>query len=103
MAPGSIVTGERPQTTVPTQSLYLLNSPYVMKMAKLAAQELLADCPDGDSARVSLAYLRIFNRAPSSDEIRAALNFVQAKPDSNAGWTALCQALWASHEFLSRS
>jgi len=103
MAPGSVVTGERPQTTVPTQSLYLLNSPYVMKMAELAAQKLLTDCPDGDSARVSLAYQRIFNRAPSSDEIRAALDFIQSKPDSKTGWTAFCQALWASHEFLSRS
>jgi dienelactone hydrolase/Ca2+-binding EF-hand superfamily protein len=102
MTAGSIVTGQRPQTTVPAQSLYLLNSPYVMKMAGFAAQRLLTERPKSEPHRVKLAYERIFNRPPSEAEIEAALTFVKTKPDAQQAWAALCQSLWASHEFLAR-
>jgi dienelactone hydrolase/Ca2+-binding EF-hand superfamily protein len=103
MTPGSIVTGQRPQTTVPAQSLYLLNSPYVLKAAEFAAQRLLTDRPKSEPHRVKLAYERIFNRPPTDAEVEAALKFVKTKPDAAQGWAALCQSLWASHEFLARS
>lgn len=103
MAAGSIVTGQRPQTTVPAQSLYLLNSPYVLKAAEFAAQRLLTDRPKSEPHRVKLAYERIFNRPPTEAEIEAALKFVKTKPDATQAWAALCQSLWASHEFLARS
>ena len=102
MAAGSTVTGQRPQTTVPAQSLYLLNSGYVMKMAEFAAQRLLTERPKSEPHRVKLAYERIFNRTPTDAEIEAALAFVKTKPDAAQGWAALCQSLWASHEFLAR-
>ena len=102
MTPGSIVTGQRPQTTVPAQSLYLLNSPYVLKAAGFAAQRLLTDRPKSELHRVKLAYERIFNRPPTETEVDAALKFVKTKPDATQGWAALCQSLWASHEFLAR-
>jgi len=103
MTPGSIVTGQRPQTTVPAQSLFLLNSSYVLKAAEFAAQRLLTDRPKSEPARVKLAYERIFNRPPTDAEIEAALTFVKTKPTPQAGWAAFCQSLWASHEFLARS
>jgi cephalosporin-C deacetylase-like acetyl esterase len=103
MAAGSTVTGQRPQTTVPSQSLYLLNSAYVIRMAEFAAQALLTERPKSEPARVKLAYERIFNRTPTDTEIEAALAFVKTKPDAARGWAALCQSLWASHEFLARS
>jgi len=102
MTPGSIVTGQRPQTTVPAQSLYLLNSPYVLKAAEFAAKRLLTDRPKSEPHRVKLAYERIFNRPPTDAEIEAALKFVKTNPDATHGWAALCQSLWASHEFLAR-
>ncbi len=42
-------------------------------------------------------------KPPTDSETRAALDFIQSKPDAKTGWTAFCQALWASHEFLARS
>jgi hypothetical protein len=74
-----------------------------MKMAEFAAQRLLADCPKSEPHRVKLAYERIFNRTPSEAEVQTALGFVKTKPDAKQGWAALCQSLWASHEFLARS
>ena len=103
MTPGSIVTGQRPQTTVPAQSLYLLNSPYVLKAAEFAAKRLLTDRPKSEPHRVKLAYERTFNRPPTEAEVEAALKFVKTKPDATQGWAALCQSLWARHEFLARS
>ena len=52
---------------------------------------------------MKLAYERIFNRPPTDTEVEAALAFVKTKPDAVKGWAALCQSLWASHEFLARS
>ena len=102
-APGSVVTGQRPQTTVPAQSLYLLNSPLVTKMAERAAQRLLVDRPTSEPHRVTLAYERVFNRSPTETEIRAALDFIKTQPDVSTGWAAFCQSLWASQEFLARN
>jgi hypothetical protein len=102
MAAGSSVTGQRPQTTVPTQSLYFLNSPYVMKLAGFAAEKLAAERPRDEENRVRLAYERFFNRPPTTTEVHAALDFVKRAEDSQKGWSAFCQSLWASHEFLAR-
>ena len=99
MPTGSSVTGQRPQTTVPAQSLYLLNSPYVAELAGLAALRLSKERPGDESHRVTLAYERILNRAPSAAEIASALDFVRSH---SKGWSALCQSLWCSYEFLHR-
>jgi dienelactone hydrolase len=110
---GSVVTGQRSETTVPSQSLYLLNSPYVLGLANSAAQRLLKD--EGDpGACIDLAYQRWFGRTPTDTERNAALAFIdryrdKARSDGRAAggpkvsaWTAFCQSLWASGEFLVR-
>ena len=53
---GSMVVGKRDQTTVPTQSLYLLNSPYVMDLAISAAKRVTGEEPqlESDSGEVLL-------------------------------------------------
>jgi hypothetical protein len=102
MASGTVVTGQRSQTTIPAQSLYLLNSPYVLKLSAVAGQRLLADSPRGDQLRMRLAYERFFNRPPTSAETQAGLDFVKRHASAELGWAALCRAMWASHDFLSR-
>jgi len=103
MTSSSVVTGKRAQTTVPAQSLFLLNSPYVLKNAEAAAKRLLADRPNSEPHRIKLAYQRIFGRSPTEAETAAALTFVNSKADKSRGWAALCQSMWASHEFLYRN
>jgi hypothetical protein len=110
---GSVVTGQRSETTVPSQSLYLLNSPYVLGLANLAAQRLLKDT-DESGQRIDLAYQRWFGRTPTDTERNAALAFLDRYQDKArsearttggpevAAWTAFCQSLWASGEFLVR-
>ncbi|MFM7074198.1 MAG: PSD1 and planctomycete cytochrome C domain-containing protein [Planctomycetota bacterium] len=110
---GSGVTGQRSETTVPSQSLYLLNSPFVMGLANSAARRLMAESTESNQ-RVETAYQRWFGRMPSAAEKAAAVSFVsryqeQSKADGwtpggpqMAAWTAFCQSLWASSEFLVR-
>ncbi len=110
---GSVVTGRRSETTVPSQSLYLLNSPYVLGLGNTAAQRLMKEASEpGD--RIDLAYQRWFGRTPTDTERNAALAFLdryrdKARSDGRAvggpevaAWTAFCQSLWASGEFLVR-
>lgn len=110
---GSMVTGQREQTTVPSQSLYLLNSPYVLTLATSAAQHLIRDAEE-PAARIDLAYQRWFGRLPTDTERNAALAFIDryrqqaaAKKLPNTtpeftAWLTFCQSLWASGEFLVR-
>jgi len=111
---GSMVTGQRDQTTVPAQSLFLLNSPFVTGLATNAAGRLVQAAAD-PAARVNQAYLLWFGRNATEAEKQNALGFVNryrslaagaGKAGSNpefAAWVTFCQSLWASAEFLERN
>ena len=107
----SLVTGQRATTSVPSQSLYLMNSPFVISAADAAASRLAREVPD-ERQRVRQAYLAVLNRPPAADEQAAAERFLDdyaatvtggAEPSPAAkrdAWTAFVQALLGSAEFL---
>lgn len=109
----SVVVGERAVTTVPSQTLYLMNNTFVQRTSEAAARRLYAD-KDSDSERIRLAYVRFFGRAASDKEVQNAETFLsdyakilesEGKPKSrqrSTAWVALCQALMGSAEFLYR-
>jgi hypothetical protein len=109
-ADASLVSGERATTTVPSQSLYLLNNPFVIRQAEAAAARLKTDAKS-DSERIRLAYLRFLGRPATAQETRTAQQFLESYPkvlqDDGVGpvrrqtmtWAAFCQALFASAEF----
>ena len=109
-AESSMVIGERPTTTVPAQGLYLLNNPWVIRQSEASADKLLAK-EMSDSDRLKDGYLRFFGRPPSERESKSALGFLEryekslpeargATTKRRAAWSALCQAWFASAEFL---
>jgi len=110
---GSMVVGKRDQTLIPAQSLYLMNSTFVLRTAHSAAERLVEEESD-PRARVNLAYERFFNRPASEEEIDAAIEFMEAfkqeqpnyrlfpKRAALSAWSIFCQSLWASGEFLIR-
>jgi cytochrome c553 len=110
---GSAVVGQRAETVIPAQSHYLLNSPHVLKLAQAAAIRL-AEGQRAPDERVRLAYLSCYGRPATKAEVEAAVTFVNDYRDRSVkakktarvadydAWTAFCQALWASGEFLSR-
>jgi hypothetical protein len=120
----SLVTGARETTNVPSQALYLLNSPFATTQAQKFADRLLAAYPGGPNGgvtanldqRVASAYWTAFGRAPTSGERQAATMFFSRFPsnwskgdkstagvrdaeDTRAAWTSFCRALFACAEF----
>ena len=102
---------ERQPTTTPTQTLFLMNSPFVHEQSEAFAQKLLAS-PGDDAARVRLACETAQGRVPSADEINGDLAFVTAyrqklagqgvapEKQSAAAWAALARVLLTSNAFL---
>ncbi len=116
----SEITGQRPERTVATQALFLLNAPLVKEQAARTASNLLAQPSagakdrDGDeeAARINRLYLLVLNRSADAAEQRDAIEFLaqfqQASAVSSAApadrrraaWDEFCHALYASNDFL---
>jgi hypothetical protein len=102
----AMITGQRNQTIVPTQTLFLLNNDLLRKGASALAQSLLAAEPN-DLTRLETLWLRALNRPITSTERAEALAFLEAvtppgNPAGAASWTELCHGLLASNEFVFR-
>jgi hypothetical protein len=91
------VSGRRGVTTVPTQALFMMNSPFLVEQSKKTAARLLKNA-SGDDALVREAYLLILNRAPNEEELREAAAFLGSLTTESRA-AALCQTLFASAEF----
>jgi Protein of unknown function (DUF1553)/Protein of unknown function (DUF1549)/Planctomycete cytochrome C len=87
--------GHRESTVVAPQSLFLMNSPFVQKQAKVFAERLQREAND-DPARLQLAYRLAYSRAATPAEAERGLAFVKA----TKSWASLCHAIFASNEFL---
>ncbi len=102
----SLVTGDRSSTSGPSQALFLMNNPFIIRQADAAAERLQTDSKT-DEARVKLAYLRFLSRSPSDAESARVCEFIKRFPEpkfgagrrERAAWTAFCQALYATAEF----
>jgi hypothetical protein len=92
-----VSVGRRDATTVPTQALFLMNSPFVQEQARHAAKRLLA-LPADDAGRLSDLYRRAFGREPTAKETETALAFLAKRPPESA-WSAVCAAVFGSTEF----
>lgn len=69
-------SAKRVETTVPQQALYFLNGPLVLRQAaKLATDPTFRALVD-DGARLRWLYERIYQRDPSADETRDALDWI---------------------------
>ncbi len=123
-AENSLVAGSRETTNVPSQALYLLNSPTVTTQAQKLAQRILGAYPGGPNGgaaanldqRVAQAYWLTLCRAPDAAERQVATVFFSQFPSNRskgdtstpalrdaadvlAAWTSFCRALFATAEF----
>ena len=98
--PGT-VNGNRADSTIAPQALYLMNSPLVLRATEAIAKQLLAEKNLTNAQRAERLYTKIYNRAPSAKETQRAVAFINNfAQDRVASWQALCQALVSSNEFL---
>ena len=106
--------GARSVTTVPTQSLYLMNSPFLREQALLTARALLEAGGPDDKKRVSDFHLQALNRPATEQEVDRALAFISSfveklgrLPEASENprlqaWARYCHSVFASNEFLFR-
>jgi hypothetical protein len=110
MADPSLIVGKRDVTTVPTQALYLMNNPFILKQAEHMARRVLDREGLDQAGRINLAYLLALGRMPSEGErgkigsfladYRKSLETAGHKGNANlAAWTSVCQTLFATGQF----
>ncbi len=103
-ADADVSTGKREATTVPTQALYLMNSPFAMAQSREAAKRLLTF--KDEESRVTDLYRRAFGRPPSDREKSAVLHYVakfqkdaKSKEPELDAWAGVCRSVFGSTEF----
>jgi len=98
-------TGRRPQTTVPQQALFMMNSDFMIDCAKrLMARPQVASTKTPQQ-RIEAIYRQVYGRRPLPDEVSIAIQYTdgesgQAKPGKLPAWTKYAQALLCSNGFL---
>ncbi len=95
----STFTGRRVTTAVPTQALFLMNSPIVTSHASALAEWLTTQCP-AEPERLAMLWLTLLNRPITTAERNSTEQFLTDAGEN--AWTELCHALLASNEFLMR-
>ncbi len=108
---GVTVAGSRETTTLPTQSLFLLNSDFVVKQSRALAQRLLQHKEQDDADRVRRLFSLTLHRDASERELASSIDYVRTteaaiaktitQPDERQlrAWASLCQALLTTNEF----
>jgi hypothetical protein len=96
-------TSKRGETTVPTQSLYLLNADLIRERGSDLARHLLAT-QTSDAGRIDRLWLRVLNRPVTPAEREDALAFLHASRagGEDVAWTELARALLGTNEVLLR-
>ena len=109
---GLSIVGQREVTTKPTQTLFLLNSPFVVARSQALAKSLLEN-PErgtsgvGEAERVRVAFRRVLSRNPSTNELESSLAYLREISQALTGtadrdekaWASLVQGLLATSEF----
>ncbi len=100
--------GARTTSTVPLQSLALLNSEFARLRARAFAQRLRREAGPDAGKQLALAFRLACGREPVAEEVAAARRFLAAQARAYAGqegaeartWADLCQMILASNAFL---
>ncbi len=110
-------TIKRPDTTVPQQTLFALNSEFIQDRAIKLDSLSQSAAGQNDTLRVEWLYRRLFSRNPEPEEVDIAIQFVRSSSAiassaiangavvnseklSSNGWQRLAHALLASNEFI---
>ena len=105
------IAGQRSQTVVPTQALFVMNNELFRKRAKALADHLVTEFPQAD-VRLEQLWFRVFSRPITDTERSAVTTFLREldyapteateKVRESLKWQELCHSLLASNEFIFR-
>ena len=119
------ITGQRSNSTVATQALFLINAPMIKEQALKMAEHWIARVPEDDAERYRQLILAAYSRSVDHglatndatrselDELTSAMEFLKFCKDSMmasgdrsqeqatlAAWSELCHAILGSNEFM---
>jgi hypothetical protein len=107
----ALIAGQRNQTVVPTQSLFLMNNSAYRKRAKLIIDRLFKESKTQDE-RLEQLWMRVLSRPISPSERQDATAFLEETqsldtPDNKkisepVAWQELCHSLLSSNHFVFR-
>jgi len=83
----------RTETLTPLQGLFALNSPFILRQSDLLGKRMMGQGIDA-------TYQRLFQRAPSPRESRAAADYLRGRDEAAEVWSGYAQALLVSNEML---
>ncbi len=95
-------TAKRPETNVPQQTLFALNSSFIQDRAvALASLKGIASAKT-DEERVRLLYQRTYSRSPEPQEVELALRYIRSQKEKSKTnpWQRLAHVLLAANEFV---
>jgi hypothetical protein len=89
------IAAERSTTTTTPQALFLMNSPFVVDAAKRLARQLQREPATNHQARIEKAYLRLFGRTATVEEVRIGEECL-----ARNSWADYLHVLYCANEFL---
>jgi len=101
-ADSTTATGQRGETYIAPQALYLMNNDFFQQQAAVFAKRL-RDTPEmTDQQRIEQGILRAWGRPASAEETQQMLAFLAGYPGGNqdAAWTTLGRLLLESNHFF---
>jgi hypothetical protein len=75
----NLVGAKREETTSPSQALFLMNNAFVQDEALHIARKLEEDKKLSEQERITHAYLAIYQRQPTSEEVQRASRFIESQ------------------------
>lgn len=91
-------SARRPETVVPQQALFLMNSSFAQSHADALRDRVLASS-DATAERIANLFRITLSRDPSSDEAELCSAFVAGREGDAAAWSELCQSVLMSSPF----
>lgn len=103
--------GKRDVTNVPSQSLIIMNDPFVSQQAEIMAKKLLAEGELSFEQKVSWLYTRAFSRQATTEELEKAKKFIamlqnmedsiEIETDKELElWKQYCHSIFNLKEFI---
>ena len=96
----NVVTGHRNTSTLPTQALFLMNSPWVIERTARMAESICAESETAEQ-RLRSVYLRLLGRPPHNSEAELALQFIKSSTSlsDRQRWQTVIHAVVCSIDF----
>jgi hypothetical protein len=92
--------GKRNSTNLPSQALYLMNSPFMWEQSKLASQRMLSEFKHlSETEQLKLAGKMVYSRELTRSEMSVFQEMLNNEKTMEKGWSIVFHTLFCSLDF----